>query len=99
MSADVLLGKGDELLVAPVAPSESDQPETGWKQSPVGQVIDGWQELFLGQIAGDAEDDQRAGSRDARHAQIARIQQGIAPGRLPGAVLIGRSGPVGGAHK
>ena len=37
----VLLGEGGKGLIVPVASTESNQPETGGQEAPVGQVVDG----------------------------------------------------------
>ena len=55
-----LAGQRLEVAVAPVAPGEAEHHEAGRQQAPVGQVVDGRDQLLAGQVAGDAEDHQRA---------------------------------------
>ena len=50
-----------EVLRTPVAPCEAGQREGGVEQTAVGEVVDGGQELFAREVAGDAEDDEAAG--------------------------------------
>ena len=59
-----LAGQRLEVAVAPVAAGEAEQHEAGRQQAAVGQVVDGRDQLLAGQVAGDAEDDQRARLRD-----------------------------------
>ncbi len=77
---DVLLDPVGEILVAPVAPAETGQAELRGQQSPVGQGVDGRQELLAGEVAGDAEDDDRARPGDPRQPEVPRIAQGVGPG-------------------
>jgi hypothetical protein len=53
-------GERLEVAVAPVAPREPEQDEPGRQQPPVGQVVDGRDQLLLGEVAGDPEHDEHA---------------------------------------
>ena len=77
-SADVA-GELGELAVAPVAAGESEQHEPRRQQTAVGQVVDRRDQLLAGQVAGDAEHDQRARVGHARQPAVARIAQRVAP--------------------
>jgi hypothetical protein len=66
-----LAGQGLEVPVAPVAPGEAEQREAGREQPAVGQVVDRRDELLAGQVARDAEDDQRARVGDPRQPAVA----------------------------
>ena len=66
-----------ELGVAPVAACESDHHEPGREQPTVGQVVDGGQQLLLGQVAGHPEDDQRARLRDPGQSPVQRVAKGV----------------------
>ena len=61
-----------EVLVVPVAAGEPDQAEPGRQQAAVREVVDRRHELLARQVAGDAEDDQRARARDAVEPPIGR---------------------------
>ena len=74
-----LAGQRLEVAVAPVAAGEAEHHEAGRQQAPVGQVVDGRDELLAGQVAGDAEDDQRARLRDPRQPPVLRVPQRVAP--------------------
>ena len=74
---DRVVGDLSEVLVLPVPPGESDQREAGRQQAPVGQVIDGRQQLLAGQVPGHAEHDQHAGPGDPGNAPVARIPQRV----------------------
>ncbi len=49
-----------EVAVAPVAAGEAEQREARRQQAAVGQVVDRRDQLLAGQVAGDAEHDERA---------------------------------------
>jgi hypothetical protein len=66
-----LAGERLEVAVAPVAPGEAEQREAGRQQPAVGQVVDRRDELLAGQVARDAEDDQRARVGDPRQPAVA----------------------------
>ena len=70
-----------EVAVAPVAAGEAEHHEAGRQQAPVGQVVDGRQQLLAGQVTGDAEDDQRARLRDAGQPAVERVAQRVRPAR------------------
>ena len=53
----------------------------GRQQAAVGEVVDRRHELLARQVAGDAEDDQPAGSGDAREPPVARVAQRVARAR------------------
>ena len=75
--------RGDlgEILVRLLAAANptSEKPAAA---GPVGQVVDGGQQLLARQVAGDAEDHQHAGTRDMRHPFVPSVAQRIThPGR------------------
>ncbi len=72
-----LVGQRLEVAVAPVAPGEAEHDEAGRQQPPVGQVVDGRDQLLAGQVAGDAEDHQSAGLRDPRQPAVLRVAQRV----------------------
>ena len=72
-----------EVLVLPVAPGEPEQREVGRQQAPVGQVVDGREQLLAGQVTGDAEDDERARLGYPRQSPVPRIAQRIGDHRGP----------------
>ena len=57
-----------EVLVGPVAPGEPDEREAGRQQAAVGEVVDRRHQLLAGEVAGHAEEHQRARPGDARAA-------------------------------
>ena len=71
-----------EVAVAPVAAGEAEHHEAGRQQAPVGQVVDGRQQLLAGQVAGDAEDDERARLRDPGQPPVLRVAQRVRPALL-----------------
>ena len=70
-------GQLGELRVAPVAAGEAEQREVGGQQAAVGQVVDRRQQLLARQVAGDAEDDQRAGLGHPGQPPVPRIPQRV----------------------
>ena len=66
-----------ELAVVPVAAGEAEQDEARGQQAAVGQVVDGRDELLAGEVAGDAEDDERARVRYAGEAAVPRVAQRV----------------------
>ena len=72
-----LAGQRLEVAVAPVAAGEAEHHEAGRQQPPVGQVVDGRDQLLAGQVAGHAEDHQRARLRDPRQPPVLRVAQRV----------------------
>src|SRR5690606_904001 len=66
-----------EALVVPVAPREPDQTEPGWQQAAVAQVVDGRDELAVGEVPGRTEDHQGSGFRDAGQPAVVRVAQRV----------------------
>ena len=66
-----------EVAVAPVAAGEPEQHEVGRQQAAVGEVVDRRQQLLARQVAGDAEDDQRARFRYPRQPPVGGIAQRV----------------------
>src|SRR5262249_3955867 len=66
-----------EVAVAPVPPGEAERHEARRQQATVGQVVNGRDQLLLGQVTGDAEDDQRAGRRDPGEPPVLRVAQRV----------------------
>ena len=65
---------------SPSPQSRRAKPSTtkpGRQQAPVGQVVDGREQLLAGQVAGDAEDHQRARLRDPRQPAVLRVAQRV----------------------
>lgn len=69
-----------EVLVLPVAAREADEREARRQQAAVGQVIDGGHQLFTGQIARDAKDDQARRPRDAREPSVLGVTERVGSG-------------------
>lgn len=46
------------------------------EQASVGQVVDGGEQLLACEVAGDAEDDEATGRRDAREPAVFGVAQG-----------------------
>src|SRR5690606_16614092 len=68
-----------EVLVLPVPAGEPGQGEPRRQQPPVGQVVDRGHQLLAGQVAGDPEDRQTAGTGDPRQPLVQRIPQRVLP--------------------
>src|SRR5699024_7626784 len=75
--ADRVVGYLTEVLVVPLPPGEAGQPEPGWQQPPVGQVVDSRQQLLPGQVAGHPEQHQTTRSGDAGQSAVGRIAQRV----------------------
>jgi len=72
-----LLDHLGERLFAEVLTREADQGEARRQQSTVGEVVYRGNELLLGKVAGDAEQDEAARTGNARESAIARIAQWV----------------------
>ena len=73
-----------EVLVLPLAACEADQREARRQQAPVGEVVHGGHELFSGQIARDAEDDQARRPRDTREPSVCGVTERVRSGTRQG---------------
>ncbi len=73
-----------EILVGPVPPGETDERESGRQEAAVGEVVDGGHQLAPGQIAGHAEDHQRARAGDTGQSAISVVPERVHPLRRTG---------------
>ena len=78
---DRVLDDLGEVLVLPVAAREAHQREARRQQSAIGEVVDGGHELLAGEVAGHAEDHQRARTGDAVEAVVFGVAQRIVSAR------------------
>ncbi|CAB4707859.1 unannotated protein [freshwater metagenome] len=78
MGLDRVVHDLGEVLVGPVAPREADQAEARRQQPAVGEVVDRRHDLLAREVAGDPEQHQAAGSRDARQTPVERVAQRVA---------------------
>src|SRR6202161_3047179 len=76
-----------DSCVRPVPPGESDQRESGWQQAPVGQVVEGRQQLLAGQVTSDAEEDEYARTGQPGDAPVPRIPQRVSHAVDPPAAI------------
>ena len=63
--------------VAEVVPGEADEREARRQQPAVGEVVDGRDELLLGEVARDAEQDQTARPRDLGERRSCGSRSGL----------------------
>ncbi len=68
---------GHEVPAVPVAAGETDQSEAWRQQATLHQVVDRRHQLALGQVPGDAEHDQPAGTGDAGQPSVAGVPQRV----------------------
>jgi len=82
MLGDGVMDDLGEVLILPVAPGETDQPEARRQQAAIGQVVDGRHQLLARQVTGHPEQHQDARSGDSGKTPVSMISQRIA-GALP----------------
>src|SRR5699024_10101418 len=68
---------GGEVLVLPLAAGEADEGEPRGEETAVGEVVYGGQQLLAGEVARDAEDDERARSGDAIEAPVVGVAERV----------------------